>query len=151
MSGECQWILYDLADFEENDNMPSVIGPGNYAFNFSNNEITFGLPDNVLSAIRCLPAEGTPAIALFEHHHYFGQMEVINSSYPDLALTNFDNTVSSYIITGGTWELYSGASYTGSMVTHGRDLYQNSGYFIPIENNLTSVRLTGKKTMYLTN
>ena len=147
VSGECQWILYDLADFEKNDNIPSVIGPGNYPFNFSNNETTFGLPDNALSAVRCLPAEGTQAVALFEHHQYFGEMQVIFSSNPNLALTNFDNTVSSFIITGGTWDLYSKANYTGCNVTRGKDLYQNSVYLTPIENNLTSVRLIGKKTL----
>ena len=145
VSGGCQWILYDLAGFEEYDNISSVIGPGNYPFNSSNNETTFGLPDNVLSAVRCLPAEGIPAIALFEHHRYFGQMQVIFSSNPNLALTNFDNAVSSLIITGGVWQLYSEANYTGSNVTHGKDLYQNSAYLIPIEY-LTSVRLIGKKT-----
>ena len=147
VSGECQWILYDLADFEENNNIPSVIGPGNYPFNSSNNETTFGLPDNALSAVRCLPAEGTPAVTLFEHHQYFGEMQVINSSNQCLALTNFDNAVSSFIITGGTWELYSKANYTGSNVTRGKDLYQNSVYLTPIETNLTSVRLIGKKTL----
>ena len=91
VSGGCQWILYDT-DFEENSTISSVVGPANYLFNFSSNETTFGLPDNALSAVRCLPPEGTPAIVLFEHHRYFGQMQVINSSNPNLALINFDNT-----------------------------------------------------------
>ena len=149
VSGECQWILYDLADFEENDNMPSVIGPGNYPFNFSNNEPTFGLPDNVLSAVRCLPAEGTPAVALFDHHRYFGQMQVISTSTSNLSLINLDDAVSSLIITGGMWEFYSEANYTGSTITLGQGLYPNADSLIPIENdNLTSVRLIGKKQKY---
>ena len=148
MSGGCQWVLYDLADFEDYDNIPSVIGPGNYPFNFSNNETTFGLPDNVLSSVRCLPAESTPAVSLFDHHWYFGRMEVINSSYPDLALTNFDNTVSSLVITGGVWEFYSEENYTGFNVTLGQGLYPNTDNLTPVEDDdLTSVRLIGKKQM----
>ena len=146
VSGGCQWILYDLAEFEENDNIPSVICPGNYPFNFSNNETTFGVPDNVLSAVRCLPAEGTPAVALFEHHQYFGQMQVIFSSNSDLSLINLNDAVSSLVITGGTWQFYSEANYTGSNVTLGQGHYPNADNLTPIENDdSTSVRLIGKK------
>ena len=145
VSGGCQWILYDT-DFQGNSTISSVVGPGNYPFNFSSNETTFGLPDNALSAVRCLPPEGTPMIALFEHYYYFGVMQVLDSSSPDLALINFDNTVSSLVITGGVWELYSGVNYTGSNVTLRQGLYPNPGDLAPIENDdLTSLRLIGKK------
>ena len=151
VSGGCQWILYDLADFEENDNIPSVIGPGSYAFNFSSNETTFGLPDNVLSAVRCLPAQGTPSVALFDHHRYFGEMQVIFSSTSNLSLINLDDVVSSLVITGGMWEFYSEANYTGSNVTLGQGLYPNADDLTPIENDdLTSVRLIGKKQIWQT-
>ena len=149
VSGGCQWILYDEADYAENASSPvspPLIGPGSYPWNY---RTTFGLPDNVLSAVRCLPAEGTPTIALFLHHHYYGEMQVFNSSNPNLALTNFDDRVSSFIITGGTWEFFSGANYTGSMVTHGQGLYPTPFFLRPIVNDaLTSVRLKvlGKKT-----
>ena len=146
VSGGCQWILYDVAGFADRSSSSSVIGPGSYPFSTIP---TFGLRNNVVSAVRCLPAEGTPAIALFQHHHYFGEMQVIYTSNPHLALTNFDNTVSSFIITGGVWELYSGANYTGSMVTHGQGLYPTPFFLRPILNDhLTSVRLKvlGKKT-----
>ena len=75
-------------------------------------------------------------------------MQVINSSNPNLALTNFDDTASSFVITGGVWELYSGVNYTGSMVTLGEGLYPIPFSLRPIDNNaLTSVRLMdfGKK------
>ena len=151
VSGGCQWILYDVAGFQDRSSSsspysPSVIGPGSYPFSTIP---TFGLRNNAVSAVRCLPAEGTPAIALFSRHHYFGEMQVFNSSNSHLALTNFDNTVSSFIITGGVWELYSGANYTGSMVTHGQGLYPTPFFLRPILNDhLTSVRLKvlGKKT-----
>ena len=143
MSGGCQWVLYDT-DFEAlgRSSGSSVVSPGMYPF-------TLGLPNNVLSAVRCLPAEGTPAIVLFEHNYYFGRMQVINSSNPNLELTNFKNIVSSLIITGGVWELYSGANYTGSNVTLGQGLYPTSLFLTPVVNDdLTSVRLVvvfGKK------
>ena len=147
VSGGCQWILYDLADFIENSNTPSVISQGDYPFNFSSNETTFGLPDNILSAVRCLPPEGTPAIVLFKHHRYFGQMRVIRSSNPNLALIDFDELVSSLVITGGVWEFYSEVNYTGSNVTLGQGRYPNADDLTPIENDdLTSVRLGKKQT-----
>jgi len=142
VSGGCQWILYGFAGFS---GRTSVIGPGSYPFT---NLPTFGLPNNVLSAVRCLPAEGTQAIVLFERRLYIGEMQVINSSNPNLALTNFDDTASSFVITGGVWELYSGVNYTGSMVTLGEGLYPIPFSLRPIDNNaLTSVRLMdfGKK------
>ena len=148
VSGGCQWILYDTADFEENVSSiirPSVISPGSYPFS---SIPTFGLPNDVLSAVRCLPAEGTPAIVLFSDHFYFDQMQVIYSSNPNLALTNFDNMVSSFIITGGTWELYSEANYYGSRVTLGQGHYPTAYFLRPIANDdLTSIRLIvfGKK------
>ena len=123
----------------------SVIGPGNYP-QFSTS--TFGIPENSLPAVRCLPEEGTQALVLFEDGHYVGQMQVIYSSNPNFAFTNFDNAVSSFIITGGTWEFYSGANYTGSMVTHGQGRYPTPFFLGPIANDdLMSVRLItfGKK------
>ena len=101
VTGGCQWILYGAAGF---GGSTSVIGPGSYLFSYIP---TFGLPNNVLSAVRCLPAEGIPAIVLFDSDLYTWDMQVINSSNPNLALTNFDNRVSSFVITGGVWELYS--------------------------------------------
>ena len=77
---------------------------------------------------------------------------IIYSSNSNLALANFDNRVTSFIITGGTWELYSGASYTGSMVTHGQGLYPTPFFLKPIVNDdLTSMRLKifGKKGFYV--
>ena len=149
VSGGCQWILYDVAGFADtffgsSVISPSVISPGHYPYSTTSftNISTFGLPDNILSAVRCLPTEGTPAIALFRHRLYFAEMQVINSSNPNLALTNFDNRVSSFIITGGTWQLYSGANYTGSMVMHGQGHYPTPFFLTPIANDdLTSVRL----------
>ena len=91
---------------------------------------------------------GTPAIALFRHHHYFGVMQVLNSSNPNLTLINFDDLVSSLVITGGVWELYSEVNYTGSNVTLGQGLYPTPFFLRSIVNDeLTSLMLVvfGKK------
>ena len=77
-------------------------------------------------------------------------MQVLYSSSPDLALTTFDNVVSSLIITSGVWELYSEANYTGSNVSHEQGCYPIPFFLRPIRNDaLTSVRLIvfGKKTL----
>ena len=134
--GGCQWILYGAAGFSGST---SVIGPGSYPFSYIP---TFGLPNNVLSAVHCLPAEGTPAIVLFDSDLYTWDMQVINSSNPNLALTNFDSRVSSFVITGGVWELYSEGNYAGSNVTLGPGRYPTPFFLRPIVNDdLTSVRL----------
>ena len=137
VTGGCQWILYGAAGFRGST---SVIGPGSYPEFITS---TFGIPRNSLSAVRCLPARDSPALVIFEHGHYVGQMQVIHSSSPDLGLTNFDNVVSSLVITGSTWELYSEVNYTGFMVTLGQGLYPTPFFLRPITNDdLTSVKLT---------
>lgn len=135
VNGGCQWILY------ERPWSSSVIGPGPRAYLNG----TFGIPDNSLSSIRCLPASGTQAIMLFVHHWYYGDMLVVNSSHVNLARANFDNTVSSFIITGGTWQLYSDFNYQGRSITHGVGVYPTVSFLGPISNDdLSSVKLVGK-------
>ena len=104
VSGGCQWILYDVANFVDRSSgsspvSPSVIGPGSYPFSTIP---TFGLRNNVPSAVCCPPSEGTPAIALFRHHLYFGDMQVIYSSSPHLALTTQYHPLSSLVVCGSS-------------------------------------------------
>ena len=140
VNGGCQWILYEHA-WTFGDGISSVIGPGPRTYLNG----TFGIPDNSLSSIRCLPASGTQAIMLFVHHKYFGDILVVNSSYANLARANFDNTVSSFIITGGTWQLYSDFNYQGRSITHGVGVYPAVSFLGPISNDdLSSVKLVGK-------
>ena len=56
VTGGCQWILYGAAGFSGST---SAIGPGSYPeFGTS----TFGIPENSLSAVRCLPARDSPCM-----------------------------------------------------------------------------------------
>jgi len=55
---------------------------------------------------------------------------------------NFDDITSSFIVTRGVWQLFSGPSYTGSSVTRGVGHYPTPCHLSPVGNDdLSSVRL----------
>jgi len=148
VSGECQWILYERTDYGGTSDIyggaSSVIGPGDYL------NATFGIPGDELSSLRCLPASGVQAIALFQHDQYRGNMRVLYSPSEDLGINiedlwfedNFDGITSSFIVTRGVWQLFSDPSYTGSSVTKGVGHYPTPCHLSPVPNDaLSSVRL----------
>ena len=137
VSGGCQWILYEHSNY---DGTSAVISPGTYTFSSSSSSV---FSNNILTAVYCLPTEGTPAIVLFEHDNYRGQMRVLTSSNPNLG--SFNDKVSSFIVTGGRWQLYTHENYQGSNVIRGQGLYPTPSSLSPVANDaLTAVRL-GKK------
>ena len=138
VTGECQWILYERTDYGGTSDIyggeSSVIGPGDYL------NATFGIPDNALSSLRCLPEPCVTAIALFQHNYYRGNMQILSS--PSEHLGTLDNTVTSFIVTRGVWQLFSGPNYTGSSVTRGVGHYPTSNNLSPVRNDdLSSVGL----------
>jgi len=144
VNGGCQWILYDDSFNDGGDGNTSVIGPGPETYL----NATFGIPDNSLTSVRRLPASGTVAIVLFEHHKYYGRVLELSSSNASLTSANFDDRTSSFIITGGTWQLYSESDYQGESVTFGEGIYNLSHLENTISNDaLSSVRLVGKRKM----
>ena len=133
VTGGCQWILYQDSNY---DGTSSVIGPGDQNYHHT----IFGIPNDELSSVRCLPPSNFRALALFQHDLYRGNMRVLCSSSQNLV--GFDNTVSSFIINMGVWQLYSGTNYTGSSVSRGPGHYPDSSALSPIANDdLSSVRL----------
>ena len=142
VTGGCQWILYEHCNYNANnyDGNSTVISSGTYNFSSSPSS---AFANNTLSAVYCLPSEGTPAIVLFEHDNYRGKNQVFKISNPDLGI--FNDKASSFIITGGIWQLYTHGWYGGSNVTHGQGLYQTANSLTPVKNDsLSSVKL-GKK------
>ena len=137
VSGGCQWILYEHSNYGGNS---AVISQGRYTFSSSPSSV---FPSDTLTAVYCIPLEGTPAIVLFEHDNYRGQRRVLTSSSSNLR--NFNDKASSFIITGGRWQLYANENYLGSSVTHGQGLYPTPDSLTPVANDaLTSVKL-GKR------
>jgi len=63
------------------------------------------------------------AILLFEYHKYYGRELQLSSSTPRLSAKQFDDLTSSFIITGGTWQLYSDNDYQGESVTYREGIY----------------------------
>ena len=137
VSGGCQWILYENSNYGGDS---AVISPGRYTFSSSPSSV---FSSDTLTAVYCLPSEGTTAIVLFEHGNYCGQRRVLTSSNPDLG--NFNDKATSFIITGGRWQLYTHGHYMGSSVIHGQGHYPTANSLSPVGNDaLTSVKL-GKK------
>ena len=137
VSGGCRWILYEHINYYGTS---AVISAGRY--NFYSRPSVF--PNNTLTALYCLPAEGNPAIVLFEHDNYHGRRRVLTSSNRNLG--SFNDKVSSFIITGGKWQLYTHENYQGSDVIRGQGLYPTPSSLSPVADDaLTSVRLVGKK------
>ena len=64
---------------------------------------------NVISSARALPLSGTSAIALFKDDGFRGRMLVLYDTSYGLTYVNFNNKLSSFIITGGRWTLYEHA------------------------------------------
>ena len=139
--GGCQWVLYEDSASDEDGNS-AVIGPGPVTYLDGD----FGIPDNSLSSIRRLPVSGPPAIVLFQHNKYFGDLLVLNSSCANLTMADFDNITSSFIITGGFWQFYVDFDYQGNTNALGVGLYENETFLVNIGNDdLSSVRLVGKR------
>ena len=113
--GRCQWLLYEHPNFAgqahliEAQDYPSSVG--------------WGGNGNRISSARALPPPGTQAIVLFQHGHFKGRMLVLNASDPNLPLVDFNDQLSSFIITGGSWTLYEHADYTGTSITYGPGEY----------------------------
>ena len=139
VTGPCQWILYEDADYSDSGES-FVVGPGTTDYEYGSGANGFGLPNDVLSSVRCLPADDTERLVLFQHDHYRGRRAILSTSTSDLANEGFDDVVTSLIITGGTWQLHSGTNYQGSSVTLGQGRYPTSSSISPIANDdLSSV------------
>lgn len=103
--GQCDWIFYQCQDFI---GRAHVLKSGNYA-----SPPSWGGKGHEITSARALPEKGTTAISLFEHVNYRGRMLILYDSEPDMRFYEFDNEVSSVIITGGSWTLYEQSEYTG--------------------------------------
>ena len=112
--GTCEWIFYECPDFI---GIAHVLKIGSYA-----SPPSWGGSGKEISSARALSTKGTTAISLFEHVNYRGRMLTLYDSEPSMPFHEFDNKVSSVIVTGGSWTLYEQTEYTGrsSNVTVGQ-------------------------------
>ena len=124
--GKCTYLFY------ENDNFLGNVfikTPGYYA-----SLANFG---NSISSARALPPQGTNAILLFEHINYAGRMVALYSSQQDLPFLDYNDHISSVIVTGGSWTLYDHSNYHGSYQTIGVGYYPQP----PVGNDrISSIR-----------
>ncbi len=123
--GLCHWLFYE----HRYEGDTSILSPGNYP-----STQAWGQRDNVLTSLRALPPPGTTAIALFRRFEFSGSMLVLSGSLSNLHGYGFDDILSSYIITGGSWRLYEHPGYTGRSSSHGPGHYDTSR-----DNSVSSV------------
>ena len=89
--------------------------------------------NDAVTSVRCLPPEDATAIALFEEENFRGDMRVLFASRSDLSIVNFNDKVSSAIVTGGTWKLYEHTNYEGQSLTLEKG-YQQSAIVIQVSS-----------------
>ena len=111
VEGNCRWLLYEHIDFE---GQAALINAHNY-----NSYISWGGSGNRISSARALPPAGTEAIVLFQHVNFRGRMLVLYNSHYNLPAIDFNDQLSSFIVTGGSWRLYQHSQYSGSRATYG--------------------------------
>ena len=116
VQGSCRWILYEHGDFVGQSHL--INGDSIYL-----SPPSWGGSGNRISSARALPPAGTDAILLFEHGHFEGRMLRLYNSDSDLSAMEFDNHLSSFIITSGRWTLYEHPGFGGHSTTYGPGEY----------------------------
>ena len=76
-----------------------------------------------MTSARALPSDGTTAILLFEDGNYQGRMTVLYGSHSNLPWIDFNDQISSIIITGGSWRVFDHSDYQGASSTLGQGQY----------------------------
>ena len=132
ITGTCDWLLYTDTNF---GGTSYLVSPGNYP-HYSN----WGGSNDKLSSIRALAPAGTTAIMLFQHTLYRGRMLTLYSSESDFPSRGFNDQLSSFIITGGTWGLYQHTNFGGSSSSFGPGKHPNLPSGVP-NDYVSSARL----------
>ena len=136
IKGHCQWLLYQHVNFLGHS---YILNPGNYPASYY-----WGGSGNHLSSARALPPKGKMAIVLFQHSKYRGRMLVLYKSHFNLPVIDFNDQLSSFIITGGSWTLFEHVNCQGRHATFGPGHYSTSTTLGGVGNDkISSVRMNG--------
>ena len=136
--GKCRWILYHHRNFKGS---ARLVKSGRYS-----SAPKWKGEANTISSARALPPQGTMAIVLFEHSNYQGRMVVLTASNDHLPSIEFDDTMSSIIVTGGMWKIFEHPGYRGNPVTLSVGDYPNIHKSHPLKGDtISSVRMVGDR------
>ena len=116
--GNCQWLLYQNINFE---GQSYILNPGNYP-----SPKNWGGIANHISSARALPRKGKQAIVLFQHSNYRGRMLVLEGTTNNLPAIDFNDQLSSFIITGGSWTIFEHINCKGKHATVGPGQYSSA-------------------------
>ena len=115
LKGKCKWLFYQHGNFLGSSHL---LRAGYYA-----SAPRWGGRGNQISSARALPPDGTRAICLFQHGNYQGRMLVLYGSHSNLPAVDFNDHISSVLITGGKWRLYEHTHFIGRSVSLGPGEY----------------------------
>ncbi|MCG8621019.1 MAG: beta/gamma crystallin family protein [Proteobacteria bacterium] len=93
VEGTCRWLLYQDVNFLGQE---SLINAYSY-----DSPLSWGGSGNRVSSARALPPAGTVAIVLFQHTNFRGRMLVLYDLHASLPDIDFNDHLSSFIVTGG--------------------------------------------------
>ena len=116
ISGGCEWLFYTDADF---------VGATHVLYPHHD----YPAAQTGISSARALPPIDTVAICLFEHQYFKGRMVTLYASNVNFDSIDFNNQVSSAIITGGVWTIYDSTDLQGTEVELGLGKYPELGSF----------------------
>ena len=135
IEGNCKWIFYEHINFMGSAH---ILGVG-----YHSSAPKWGGAGNHISSARVLPPQGTTAIVLFQHTNFQGRMVVLTSSNNHLPSINFNDHVSSIIVTGGSWNVYEHTLFQGKWMRLNAGEYRNLLRFRLKGDSLSSVKKIG--------
>ncbi|MEZ4454090.1 MAG: beta/gamma crystallin-related protein [Nannocystaceae bacterium] len=97
------WVLYSERDYQGD----TLVAPLHV--------FDLGAINDQVSSLRPI-GSGPRCIALFQHSHYRGRMVVLGEEISNLKAIDFNDQVTSVVVVGGTWALFSDANYSGKTV-----------------------------------
>ena len=133
VEGSCRWLLYEHSQFTGQTSMI-------YAHNYRS-YVSWGGSGNRISSARALPPAGTVAIVLFQHPNFQGRMLVLYGSHSNLPSIDFNDHLSSFIVTGGRWTLYQHSQYGGNSATY------TAGEYATMPSNFGNDQLSSVKKL----
>ena len=108
------YIVFDKKNYGIDDvSTRSVLVPEN-PLSGSSEKVTFGFTARSAHGFDVR----SPGIVLFHLSHYVGNAKDYRTSHPDItdAFPGFVTSVSSFIVTGGTWKLWGGKNYKPPLI-----------------------------------
>lgn len=130
------WIVYKDSEYRGGS---AYLPPGRYP---DGDAMRIG--GDVMSSARRVPhyADPDPWILLFRDANYNGTVRVVGEDLP--SMNDWNDSVTSIIVTRGTWLLFADANYKGTQWILGPGQYSNSNAAGIRNDTVSSLRIIGR-------